>query len=519
METLDAGSRQPVGLPSINHMDADRVKREEIDYQRKLSAPAMPSPLHAYSGPSHSHSNHQSSVASAVPASLGGLLSPPESRRTSGDEKDSQRPAARQSLPSIHEALGSEKPLSYPASVPPPSSIPPAPQHFHSTSAAPSPAEPRPRHFPPELQHPSQGPPNSSSHARSPYLASSAPPAGPPPPAPAPTESFPRPPFSDPRPPYSTTPHNPKLPSLHPLKTAQSSPPTAHRPSISYSSYPPPTSAPYEGPAPPSAGPMSQHHSYPQYPPSYPLSASSTSAPNSAYPPPASTYSAPPRYHPQSWQDNAELARLEEKKIGRSSLAPYGESVKRHLESFDIEASLNEMADGSGRIAEFSKMYRQRAHDNQRIGMTPQSMPRLEEVDEMLKQSERIQMSLQRMRDVVFNHHQASMAEAPQDPRYRPMNGYDESGSGYGDDSKGMGGFAGADNKTRKRGRAAPPGRCHSCNRAETPEWRRGPDGARTLCNACGLHYAKLTRKMGGKQAMTSSNLRPKPMEHGSPTI
>lgn len=35
--------------------------------------------------------------------------------------------------------------------------------------------------------------------------------------------------------------------------------------------------------------------------------------------------------------------------------------------------------------------------------------------------------------------------------------------------------------------RAAPPGRCHSCHRAETPEWRRGPDGARTLCNACGL--------------------------------
>ena len=35
--------------------------------------------------------------------------------------------------------------------------------------------------------------------------------------------------------------------------------------------------------------------------------------------------------------------------------------------------------------------------------------------------------------------------------------------------------------------RAAPPGRCHSCNIEQTPEWRRGPDGARTLCNACGL--------------------------------
>jgi hypothetical protein len=35
--------------------------------------------------------------------------------------------------------------------------------------------------------------------------------------------------------------------------------------------------------------------------------------------------------------------------------------------------------------------------------------------------------------------------------------------------------------------RASPPGKCHSCNIRETPEWRRGPDGARTLCNACGL--------------------------------
>lgn len=41
--------------------------------------------------------------------------------------------------------------------------------------------------------------------------------------------------------------------------------------------------------------------------------------------------------------------------------------------------------------------------------------------------------------------------------------------------------------KYRKRSRATPPGKCHSCNIRETPEWRRGPDGARTLCNACGL--------------------------------
>lgn len=111
------------------------------------------------------------------------------------------------------------------------------------------------------------------------------------------------------------------------------------------------------------------------------------------------------------------------------------------------------MADGCGRISEFSKAYRQRAHENQRIGMTPQSIPRLEDIDEMVKQGERIQMSLQRMRDVVFNHHQASIAEPPHEAHYRRVNGYGhETSSNYGDDMKTSGGFAGGDNKTRKRG-------------------------------------------------------------------
>ncbi|KAF9584485.1 hypothetical protein BGW38_006301 [Lunasporangiospora selenospora] len=50
--------------------------------------------------------------------------------------------------------------------------------------------------------------------------------------------------------------------------------------------------------------------------------------------------------------------------------------------------------------------------------------------------------------------------------------------------------------KYRKRAkRVQPPGRCLSCDSSDTPEWRRGPDGARTLCNACGLHYAKLLKR------------------------
>jgi len=36
---------------------------------------------------------------------------------------------------------------------------------------------------------------------------------------------------------------------------------------------------------------------------------------------------------------------------------------------------------------------------------------------------------------------------------------------------------------------------CEVCYTTETPEWRRGPNGKRTLCNACGLQYAKFRRQ------------------------
>jgi len=36
---------------------------------------------------------------------------------------------------------------------------------------------------------------------------------------------------------------------------------------------------------------------------------------------------------------------------------------------------------------------------------------------------------------------------------------------------------------------------CMVCGVTDTPEWRRGPNGDHTLCNACGLHYAKSLKK------------------------
>ncbi|CAI5757916.1 unnamed protein product [Candida verbasci] len=46
-----------------------------------------------------------------------------------------------------------------------------------------------------------------------------------------------------------------------------------------------------------------------------------------------------------------------------------------------------------------------------------------------------------------------------------------------------------------------PTNKCHRCGTTETPEWRRGPKGVRTLCNACGLYHAKLVKRKGAAVA------------------
>ena len=141
------------------------------------------------------------------------------------------------------------------------------------------------------------------------------------------------------------------------------------------------------------------------------------------------------------------------------------------------------------------------------MGYATEVLPELHDLDEMLQHSQRIMERLAHIKEAVIAQ-QLALAEQ----RTRALKGdyLDDDFNAMHDDYKSGGAFGGPDGKKR-RGKAAPPGRCHSCNRAETPEWRRGPDGARTLCNACGLHYAKLTRKNGAnKGAIGGSNLAPK---------
>jgi len=47
---------------------------------------------------------------------------------------------------------------------------------------------------------------------------------------------------------------------------------------------------------------------------------------------------------------------------------------------------------------------------------------------------------------------------------------------------------------------------CHCCGRKDTPEWRKGPDGPATLCNACGLQWAKKVRGQRNSAPTSSSS-------------
>ncbi|KAF5551660.1 GATA zinc finger domain-containing protein [Fusarium mexicanum] len=69
---------------------------------------------------------------------------------------------------------------------------------------------------------------------------------------------------------------------------------------------------------------------------------------------------------------------------------------------------------------------------------------------------------------------------------------------------------------------------CEFCHVTETPKWRSGPSGRRTLCNVCGLVYAKreekarsflLEREFGCDSVSDASSWSTKISTEGSPSL
>lgn len=48
---------------------------------------------------------------------------------------------------------------------------------------------------------------------------------------------------------------------------------------------------------------------------------------------------------------------------------------------------------------------------------------------------------------------------------------------------------------------------CANCGKMDSPEWRAGPTGQKTLCNACGLRWAKSQRQASESAPSTASGM------------
>ncbi|GAM26352.1 hypothetical protein SAMD00019534_095270 [Acytostelium subglobosum LB1] len=59
---------------------------------------------------------------------------------------------------------------------------------------------------------------------------------------------------------------------------------------------------------------------------------------------------------------------------------------------------------------------------------------------------------------------------------------------------------------------------CAFCGTLETPEWRKGPGGHKTLCNACGIHYSKNIKKELKLSNGGASANNPSPANANEPT-
>lgn len=305
------------------------------------SAPLVSvSPTTIYSGPPPPYS-YASSTANAAPV-LNALISPAESRRASGDEKEGLQRPSRESLPSIHEALKHGGAFStYPLPETTPISITQQSKQPPCSTVAVSSAGSMVRSHPSEdgrQDHPING---TSPHASIPY----------------PTQTQHPSHHQSHQTSYSSAearrislpaifPFDHRLPPALPtLRTGQSSLPPSHPDSQTPQH---PSFSPRADRTPTSASSMNSNFIYPSYPPQYLYPAQPASQP---------LYQSLTGHHQRPFGPSS-IAEIDAARVHHDPRQPYrgyatvngddhGVSVKRHLDHldyFDVEASLRDVS-------------------------------------------------------------------------------------------------------------------------------------------------------------------------------
>ncbi|KAL8869513.1 MAG: hypothetical protein Q9174_004218, partial [Haloplaca sp. 1 TL-2023] len=402
-----------------------------------MPAPPLASPSSMYSGPPPPYSYPSSTASSIVGGHTNGYISPPqEHRKLCEDTKDLQQ-VNRQSLPSIHEALNRDHPISISSLLTKTSAPPPPSNTAHYTTHR-SPTSPTYHSY---RDAPSTLPPTTPSRTQS---------------SPHFTESMPRAHHSpraaydtiNGRLPSSTTREEPYPPMMPPQTI--SSPLTVSRPPMPVSSLrhssPAYESIPRPSPAmnpPPSSAYVSYSAPY-SHPPPMPTIGASYQPPSPSHPP---TWRYGENGYDRGGDDEHRKNGVIKDHLIKSA---YGEAVKRHLDNFDLETSLNEIAEGSGRALDFSRHYSARAHQTQRSGPVAGSMPSIPECDELMEYQRRVLESMQRIKEVMLAQQQALVQQRDYENTYKTSGEPEDDATSFHDKVEGSGGFAGADPKKRR---------------------------------------------------------------------
>ncbi|KAF3086876.1 hypothetical protein TWF102_007524 [Orbilia oligospora] len=557
--TSENERRKSDTLPSLSYPRFDRTSDDSYSPHRQnpgSSAVITPtSPTPKYASPL--------SASSTLPKHQGSdyIISPPESRRTSEREDESSRhvnssrPITLPSLPSLNQMMDALPANYQPSSIVSTGGVPSGPPSLSSAL----PSSSISRSFPPRPLYDSEssGPLPPSSALRPPSSHHSSPTTNLPPPINGPLDK-PGPHSRNVTPQQN---HGPGLPFPN-REASETYPPygsSDHGMKGSPRSQPGPNENQFGRPPPPPPPPPPQthythgyeqnhssyeHQQYVQISPHISGFPPPPPPPPPAHPPPNSNYQSGgvsasgnqpfpgqaaalyayqsrggPYGNETSSHSEGPFSPKGKSISGKTSFQDtYGSAINRALDISELRRNLDMIRDNASHLYHFSTQYTPQGGQPggfQALKYSGQIEPSIQALDDAISITHRILDALQYWRTKVVSDqsrkHEQQINTVKPMPK-RSIDHIDDDMSYAGDDMRGA---LHPDPKKQRKGKAAPPGRCHSCNRAETPEWRRGPDGARTLCNACGLHYAKLTRKLS-KNNNASASINPSPLARKS---